>query len=323
MKTVKSLRILCLLVFIGCISYTNLSAQYDANENKWFTDLKDALSEPERVYKLDLSGQGLEQIPEELKLFPNLNGLKLMNNHISEIGLELSENTRLEYLDLTGNQIATINFDNLSNSGLNLTNLIIRENLLESIDESINQLKFLSNLDLGGNFIESFDDEINLRYLKFLRLDSNSLTTLPAFIVNAKKLKSLNLNANYLEVFDVRVMESLIELDLGDNPLKKYNITISKIEKLILDWVDFNYLELFPLPVSLKILSLENCKLETVPEFIFKLHRLEELSLMHNEIEIIDPLINDCVKLKLLFMQGNNLDEAALKSTNYNFFIDK
>ena len=318
-----SLRSLYLVVFVGCISSSSLFAQQVASENKWFTDLKDALSEPEQVYKLDLSGQDLEEIPAELKLFPNLDGLKLIDNHISEIGTELSENTRLEFLDLSGNQIKNIDFDMLANSGLNLTSLVLRENLLENIDESINMLKFLSHLDLGGNFIETFDESINLRYLKYLVLDNNNIQELPAIISSSRKLKSLNLNANNIEVFDLRVMESLVELDLGDNPLKKYNITISKLEKLILDWVDFNYLELYPLPLSIENLSLENCKLESIPDFIFKLHKLEELSLMYNDIHSIDQSIENCAKLKLLYLHGNKLDESKLNESSFNFLIER
>lgn len=314
---------LFVLVLISCLSYTTLSAQHDANENKWFTNLQDALSEPERVFKLDLSGQDLEEIPTELKAFPNLNGLKLMNNYISEIGDELSENTRLEYLDLSGNQIKKIDFNKLANTGLNLNSLIIRENLLEEIDESINRLKFLTHLDLGGNFIEQIDEEVNLRYLKYLALDSNSLIELPAMVINSKKLKSLNLNANSIVRFDVRVMESLLALDLGDNPLEKFNITISKLEKLILDWVDFNQLELYPLPVSLEILSMEHCKLESIPDFVFKMHKLEELSIMHNEIKEVSAELANCKKLKMLWTEGNKIDEMEWLDKGFQFTIKK
>jgi len=231
-----------------------------------------------------------------------------MNNHIAQVGTELSENTRLEYLDLSGNQIESIDFENLTNSGLNLTSLIIRENLLEHIDESINKLKFLSHLDLGGNFIETFDEAISLRYLKHLSLDNNNISKLPAIVSSSKKLKTLNLNANNIEVFEVRVLESLLALDLGDNPLKKFNITISKLEKLILDWVDFNQLELYPLPVSMEILSMEHCKLEEIPNFVFKMHKLEELSIMNNDITKLDPALANCNKLKTLWVLGNELE---------------
>jgi len=306
------------MLLVACVSLNTLSAQNSANENKWFTNLQDALSEPEKVYKLDLSGQDLDKIPTELSAFPNLDGLKLSHNHISEVGTELSENTRLEYLDLTGNQIVKINFDNLSNSGLNLTTLIIRENLLENIDASINQLKFLTHLDLGGNFIEAIDEEVNLRYLKQLALDNNSIAELPEIVTTSKKLKSLNLSSNNIEVFEVRVLENLTALNLSDNPLKKFNITISKLEKLVFDWVNFNELELYPLPVSLKVLSMERCQLESIPSFVFKMHKLEELSIKNNDISIIDPAIENCTKLKTLWTIGTKIEETG---EGFNFMI--
>ena len=307
----------CLLIGL---SSNSLTAQIDANSNKWFTNLKDALSEADRVYKLDLSGQGLTEIPKELSAFPNLNELRIMDNLISTVGTELSENTRLESLDLSGNQIESIDFNNLSENALNLKFLILRENSLEEIDASINKLKFLTYLDLGGNFINDFDDDILLKYLKVLVLDNNSITEVPKIAINSPKLKTLNLNSNQIEIFDVRVFQNLKALDLGDNPLKKYNITISILEKLILDWVDFSELELYPLPVSIEILSLEHCGLKEIPEFVYKLYKLQELSVMHNDISKLNDRLNECVKLKQLWIDGNSFD-ALPESKNFNFSI--
>ncbi len=305
--------------FFGLAS-NGLIAQYDVNSNKWFTNLQDALSEPERVFKLDLSGQGLREIPKEISLLTNLNELRIKDNLITSVGEELAENTRLESIDLSGNQLESIDFNNLSQNALNLKFLILRENSLESIDSSLNKMKFLSYLDLGGNFIEEIDDDIQLKYLKVLVLDNNNLSELPAMAINAPKLKTLNLNANQIGVFDVRVFPSLLALDLGDNPLKKYNITISKLEKLILDWVDFEHLELLPLPVTIEILSLEHCNLKSIPDFIYNMYNLKELSMMHNEIEILSSQLNQCKKLKLVWLDGNKLEELP-DSSNFNFEI--
>jgi len=303
----KFISLLAIIIF-GLTS-NGLSAQYDVNTNKWFTNLQDALGEADRVYKLDLSGQGLTEIPSEISSFTNLVELRIGDNLINSIGTELSENSRLEYLDLSGNLIKSIDFNNLSENALNLKYLVLRENSLTEIDASINKLKFLSHLDLGGNFIKNLDDEILLRFLKVLILDNNNLADVPPMAINAPKLTTLNLNANNIEIFDVRVFPSLTALDLGDNPLKKYNITISKLEKLILDWVDFNELELYPIPLTMEILSLEHCNLTAVPAFIYDLYQLEELSIMHNEIVSLDPQLSECKKLKLLWVKGNKLDE--------------
>lgn len=302
------------LITIFGLTSNGLSAQYDVNSNKWFTNMQDALSEADKVFKLDLSGQNLTEIPAEISSFSNLVELRIGNNLISEIGTELSENSRLENLDLSGNLIESIDFNNLSDNALNLKFLTLRENSITEIDASINKLKFLSYIDLGGNFIEKLDDEILLRFLKVLILDNNSLTTVPPMAIKAPKLKTLNLNANNIEIFDVRVFPSLIALDLGDNPLKKYNITISKLEKLILDWVDFTELELLPLPLTMEILSLEHCNLTSLPDFVFDLYQLEELSIMHNEIETLDPQLSECKKLKLIWAQGNKFTEEEVES---------
>lgn len=309
-----------LAVSILGLTSNALIAQYDINANKWYTSLEDALGEPDRVFKLDLSGQGLKEIPKQISMLTNLNELRIKDNLIATVGTELSENTRLESIDFSGNQIESIDFNNLSENSLNLKFLILRENSLTEIDGSINKLKFLSYLDLGGNFIETINEDILLRYLKVLVLDNNSLTEVPSMAINAPKLKTLNLNANSIEVFDVRVFPSLLALDLGDNPLKKYNITISKLEKLIFDWVDFEELELLPLPITIEILSMEHCNLKTVPDFIYSMYSLKELSIMHNEIESLDSQLNQCKKLKLLWADGNKLGELP-DSDSFNFEI--
>lgn len=310
---ILALAFVCSIILSSNVFY----AQIDTNANKWFTNLEDALSEADRVYKLDLSGQGLKEIPAELSAFTNLEELRIMDNLISNVGTELSENTRLESLDLSGNQIESIDFNNLSENALNLRILNLRENSLERIDASINKLKFLSHVDLGANFIESIDQDILLKFLKVLVLDNNNLLDVPTMAINAPKLRTLNLSANRIEVFDVRVFPSLTALDLSDNPLLKFNITISKLEKLILDWVDFTNFELYPLPITMKILSLENCNLKAIPNFVYKMYKLEELSLMHNEITNLDERLVDCKNLNTLWIDGDKVEKSNLDSFNF------
>lgn len=135
-----------------------------------YTNLKEALEEPERVIKLSLRKQGLKEFPKEV--------LKLKN---------------LQYLDLSKNKI-----DNLPDSIVQLKNLqvlIVSKNNLEALPNTIGGLSNLRYFKAGQNKIAripySFGDLQNLEYLDFW---DNELDYFP---------ESLN-KLNQLEVMDLR-----------------------------------------------------------------------------------------------------------------------
>lgn len=67
-----------------------------------YTNLEEALKEPDNVLKLDLSMLKLTSVPKEIGKFPNLECLDLSFNRISDLPPEIVNLKKLKYLDLTG-----------------------------------------------------------------------------------------------------------------------------------------------------------------------------------------------------------------------------
>jgi len=67
---------------------------------KTYTDLSQVLKEQDKVQVLDLSKQGLTEIPVEVFQLTNLTRLSLGNNQIEVIPPELCQLTNLTKLDL-------------------------------------------------------------------------------------------------------------------------------------------------------------------------------------------------------------------------------
>jgi len=70
---------------------------------KEFTSLEDALKDPSKVYKLNLSHSGLAEFPMEILQFPNLQSLNLSSNGIEKIPSEIAKLPKLQKLNLSTN----------------------------------------------------------------------------------------------------------------------------------------------------------------------------------------------------------------------------
>lgn len=134
-----------------------------------FTDLKEALKDPEKVIKLELRRKHYKEFPKEI--------FKLKN---------------LQYLDISKNSIREIpaGIDSLKN----LQILIVSKNELETLPKEIGGLKMLQYLNANQNDISSLPPEIgSLVNLKNMDLWSNNVDKFPNEIRNLKKLEVLDL----------------------------------------------------------------------------------------------------------------------------------
>lgn len=124
-----------------------------------YTDLASALKEPEKVVKLTLRKEKLEEFPAELWKFPNLQYLDLGKNKIKEVPDSINFFVNLQVLHLSKNEIEFLprEIGDLAN----LVILDINQNELTSLPPQIGKLKKLRYLDLWSNNLSIFPEELH------------------------------------------------------------------------------------------------------------------------------------------------------------------
>jgi len=166
-----------------------------------FFNIEEALKDPEKVIRLDLSNQNVV-IPDEVwAKFINLEFLSFRNDHLKVIPNEIGLLKKLKMLDLSGND-----FKVLPKSFRGLSNL---EELFLNDETNFNLQKSMDVISL-------------LPKLKILHLENDKLKKLPKNIVKLSHLESLYLNSNdFREIpMEIRGLNQLKYLDLRDNAIK-------------------------------------------------------------------------------------------------------
>lgn len=165
---------------------------------KVYTSLKEALKEPLKVYRLNLSGLPVDSFPIDLSKFKNLEHLYLNYDHLEFIPKEIADLQNLKVLQLNGDNFKTLppEFSKLKN----LQEIYL--NADKKIDLSQN-VKVLSNLPklrilhLEGDNLSSLPPNFSmLSHLEKLYLGNNKFTSVPLQIKDIKTLKYLDIRNN-------------------------------------------------------------------------------------------------------------------------------
>ena len=165
-----------------------------------FNDLNEALKNPDKVYRLNLSGQHFKEFPKGLSQFKNLEYLSLRNDHLTTLSPEIGTLSKLKVLDLGENDFKLLpkNFTNLKNLEElfldNDKNLDVGQDL-----EILSKLPKLRILHLDNDGIKTLPQSIRkLAHLDSLYLSKNLFRVVPPEVKNLKNLKFLDLNHNHL-----------------------------------------------------------------------------------------------------------------------------
>jgi Leucine-rich repeat (LRR) protein len=218
---------------------------------------------------LDLSGQGLTIIPENIKQYQNLKILILSDNQISQLNKDIFTGlTNLQYLNLSNNLInqlernifqglMNLQYLDISNNHIsnldqyiflgrkNLKYLFLDHNKLKQLDRDIfSWLTNLQYLDISNNYISDLNKYIFTRCknLKYLFLDHNELKELDKDIFELlTNLRFLNISYNHINELDKNIfskLSNLVRLGLARNPLHKFDINtlqqLSNMQKMAL-----------------------------------------------------------------------------------------
>ncbi len=153
-KIMKLLLINCLVLLfcsLVAVGQHRLLDEKALDQQPVFISLDDAIRNPTKVYKLNLSRMKLKAIPKEVYTFVNLQQLDLSYNEITEVPKEIGMLKNLQKLDFTHNKIkelpATISLFK------NLEEFLIGSNQLKTIPLGMIQLKKLLLLEVEENKI--------------------------------------------------------------------------------------------------------------------------------------------------------------------------
>lgn len=229
-----------LIILITLISVQSLYAQTEEDDLKEFskrfptpkgsyTNMKEALANPEKVLYLTLGMRGFDKFPIEILKFKNLIDLDLYNNNITEIPTWIIKLTKLKKLS-------------------------VRSNKLKTIPESVFYLPSLTELDLWGNQINTFPilTSEKLPVLEDINLSMNDFYDFPTGVEKLVRLKKLRLENNKLSrVSDVVFkMQSLEYIYLFHNNIFKIDLKLpvaTKLKGVFLDSNPINEAELMRL----------------------------------------------------------------------------
>lgn len=198
-----------LLLTVFLLFLTNILFSQVIGEKKEFTSLKEALKNPKKVYKLNLSNQQITISNADWAKFINLEKLTLKNDHLTELPEGIINLKNIKYLDISGND-----FKILPKEFSGLVNL---EELYLNNEKNIDLPATLTILT-------------QLPKLKSLHLEEDNLTFLPSEILKFQNLENLYLNKNKLvEVPKLETLDHLKYLDLKDNNI---NTNLQELKNL-------------------------------------------------------------------------------------------
>ncbi|NWZ73230.1 MFHA1 protein, partial [Acrocephalus arundinaceus] len=268
---------------------------------------------------LNLSGRGLEELPEEVGAA--LSGLRVLSLRRNRLGrlpaAALRHLGRLAELDLSHNRLRGLG-DGGALAGLRgLRKLSLSHNELGAegpgLPPRLAELGCLEELDLSFNRLRHLPEGLGrLRHLRTLDVDHNLLPSFPAPLLELAALEELDCSGNrHLGALPegiaaLRRLKILWLSGTGLTSLPEGLCQLSALESLMLDG---NRLQALPAGFGrlqrLKMLNLSSNLLAEFPSAILALPSLEELYLSRNQLTVLPPHLCQLHQLRTLWLDNN------------------
>ncbi len=143
---------------------------------------------------LDLSGNALSSLPDDLPRLGKLRILFCSNNPFAELPAVIGQCAALEMVGFKANRIETVPAAALP---ANLRWLILTDNQIAELPAAIGRCTHLQKLMLAGNRLQSLPPEMaNCTRLELLRISANQLSALPEWLLSLPRLSWLAFAGN-------------------------------------------------------------------------------------------------------------------------------
>jgi leucine-rich repeat protein SHOC2 len=124
-----------------------------------YTDLKEALKQPDQVLKLSLRKQGLKEFPKDVFKLKNLQYLDLSKNKIESLPDSIIQLKQLQVLIVSKNELVAL--PNTIGGLSNLRYFKAGQNKIARIPFSFGNLEKLEYLDFWDNELDYFPESLN------------------------------------------------------------------------------------------------------------------------------------------------------------------
>lgn len=143
---------------------------------------------------LDLSGNLLNSLPEDIGKLKNLKIIFCSENNFTELPSVLSQCKTLDIIGFKSNKISSVAENALP---LSVRWLILTNNCLQTLPASIGNCSKIQKLMLAGNQLKFLPPEMaKLKRLELLRISANALESLPSWIFSFPRLSWLAFAGN-------------------------------------------------------------------------------------------------------------------------------
>jgi|GEM_PF-1549733 len=233
-----------------------------------FSNLTEALKNPELYKSARFNNSGLTEFPEQIFLFPNLEEIDISQNALTTLPSRLKGLQYLKELDVNMNHLTSLGTEIISCSKLEV--LQIQDNPLENISKEIGEMLSLKEITIGEIVRNcSIPIEVwHLTNLTKLKITNAYLTKIPVSVSELKQLTELCLANNSISKIpeELYSLKNITYINLGHNKLNSISPSIKALENLDYLGVYYNPLTSFPEEISgLKKLSFLSCWKTNIP----------------------------------------------------------
>ncbi len=274
-----------------------------------------------KITELKLINCNLNELPEGIKHFKNLENFYSSNNRIKKIAKSFYTLKKIKHIDIQGADLEKLD-DNLGDLE-NLRVLNIYYNRLKSIPKTIGNLILLDSLSINDNQLEKLPKSIgNLTHLKYLDIGTNQLDEIPNSICKLRNLNQFKFDENYIKKLpkDIGKLKNLKDLTFSNNLISVLPKSFIELENLT--FLDITANDITHLPENfgnlkkLKILNADANFLKTLPESFGELSSLERIKLSHNNLSELPKSFGNLTNLKVLYL--NNKKNHRFDFEKYN-----
>lgn len=263
-----------------------------------------------KVIGLQITGFGLEELPDCIRNLTHLRYLYLNGNDFKTLPVWMDELINLEVLDLTSCEFEF--FPEVIGKIFSLRELKLTNNYISELSSSIGNLDFLEKLNIELNDLLTLPDSIgNLKSLKIVYAYRSGIQKLPKTIGNLKSIEELHLDGNTIEYLPESIgnLKSLKVLDLDQNPIRILPNSIGSLSNLKSLLVNSGILNSIPQTMgdlkNLKVLHISGNNLESFPLKIFDIPTLKKVRLNRSILKLIPQNVIKKIKKKTIIELDN------------------